>query len=74
MLLMGKRKSRPKAPKKDYPHKHPVWGLRIPAEYKQQVQKLAEKTRRLDSEEVKIALEEYLGKQGLWPPNPEKPT
>ena len=60
MLLMGR--------KKDY-HKFPVWGLRLPGSYRKQIEKLADETRRTPTEEVKIALEEYLKAKGLWPPS-----
>lgn len=53
--------------KKDL-HKYPVWGFRFPPAYRKQMERLAEKTRRKASEEVKIAIEEYLAKNGLWPP------
>lgn len=42
--------------------------FRLPPIYRTQVGKLAEKSRRAPTEEVKIALEEYLAKEGLWPP------
>lgn len=49
-------------------HKYPVWGFRLPPAYRIQIEKLAEKSRRKATEEVKIALEQYLEKEGLWPP------
>ncbi len=60
------------ARKKDY-HKHPVWGLRLPGPYRKQIEQLAEETRRTPTEEVKIAIEEYLKSKGLWPPDKAKP-
>jgi hypothetical protein len=58
--------------KKSY-HKYPAWGIRIPLVYRKQLKKLTATTRRREVEEVKIALEEHLAKQGLWPP-PSKET
>lgn len=67
MHLMAKKR-------KTNRNKYKVWGLRIPEAYKTEVRKVAEKNRRSPTEEVKIALEEYLAKQGLWPPpKPGKP-
>ncbi len=58
----------PKNKKDKDRHKYPVWGFRLPPIYRAQVEKLAERTRRKSTEEVKIALEQYLEKEGLWPP------
>jgi len=59
-------------PKKSDRHKMPGWTLRLPPIYKQQVELASEKNRRNLSEEVKIALEQYLQSQGLWPPAKSK--
>lgn len=42
--------------------------VRLPEIYRKQLRKLQEKTRRRITEDVKIGLEEYLTKKGLWPP------
>lgn len=64
MMVMTNNKNT----KKKSRHKYPAWGIRIPLVYRKQLKQLTEKTRRREVEEVKIALEEYLAKQGLWPP------
>jgi hypothetical protein len=53
-------------------HKWPVWGFRFPPAYREQMEKAAIKSRRKASEEVKIAMEEYLEKLGLWPPKEQE--
>jgi predicted DNA-binding protein len=43
--------------------------IRLPEVYRDQLRKLKERTRRPMTEDVKIALEEYLKNHGLWPPS-----
>lgn len=42
--------------------------VRLPEVYRQQLQTLRARTRRTMTAEVQLALEAYLGKEGLWPP------
>jgi hypothetical protein len=51
----------------------PSFMLKLPEVYRQQLRRLKLKNRRPISTEVMIALEEYLAKAGLWPPEPETP-
>lgn len=55
-------------PKRDR-NKHPAWGVRIPMTYRRQLAKAAENGRRNLTEQLKIAIEEHLAKQDLWPPD-----
>lgn len=62
----------PDESKKKDPHKHAGWMLRIPDVYKEQMAKSAKKNRRKQTEEAKIAFEEYLKNQGLWSEEEER--
>jgi hypothetical protein len=46
--------------------------LRLPEIYRTQLRKLRAKTRRPMTTDIQIALEEYLEKNELWPPEEEQ--
>jgi hypothetical protein len=52
-------------------HRQPVLGVRISGRLVDQVRTLAKRNRRPLTTEITIALEEYLEKNGLWPPPDE---
>jgi hypothetical protein len=42
--------------------------VRLPEAFRTQLQQMCAQTRRTMTVEIQIALEEYLAKSGLWPP------
>lgn len=54
-------------------HKKRAYTVRLEDRLMRQLKSLADRNRRTTTMEVTIALEEYLGKNGLWPP-PAAPT
>jgi hypothetical protein len=46
--------------------------IRLPEVYRAQLRKLKMITRRPMTSDVQIALEEYLAKNGLWPPRADE--
>lgn len=49
-------------------HRNPVLGLRLSGDVVRLMREIARRNRRPLTTEVTIALEEYLAKNGLWPP------
>jgi hypothetical protein len=61
--------------KKKDQHKYKGLLLRLPPVYRQQLGEAAKKHRRTITEQAKIAFEEHLAAEGLWPPSaPKKPV
>lgn len=54
-------------------HAQPGFQLRLPAELREALAECKRRDRRTYVEIVRIALEEFLGKKGLWPPKGEQP-
>src|SRR5262245_15205119 len=56
------------SPGKSY-HKHPVLGLRLPADLVDLMRTLAARERRTLTAQISLALEEHLARHNLWPPS-----
>lgn len=64
MPAMAKERSRKKTADR---HESPFM-IRLPEVFRRQLAKLKEKMRRPMTTEIQVALEEYLAKHNLWPP------